>query len=47
MHRFSERKGFVESLNEGLKLAKGEYIARMDGDDFSLPERIKKRSIFS
>lgn len=47
VHRFSERKGFVESLNEGLKLAKGEYIARMDGDDFSLPERIKKRSIFS
>ncbi len=46
VHRFSERKGFVESLNEGLKLAKGEYIARMDGDDFSLPERIKKEVDF-
>ena len=46
VHRFLERKGFVESLNEGLKLAKGEYIARMDGDDFSLPERIKKEVDF-
>ena len=46
VHRFSERKGFVESLNEGLKLAKGEYIARMDGDDFSLQERIKKEVDF-
>lgn len=46
VHRFPERKGFVESLNEGLKLAKGEYIARMDGDDYSLPERIKKEVDF-
>ena len=42
IHRFTKRKGFVKSLNEGLRCAKGKYIARMDGDDFSLPERIEK-----
>lgn len=32
--------GLVDSLNLGLSLARGEYIARMDGDDLSLPERL-------
>lgn len=35
-----ENKGIVASLNEGIKLARGELIARMDGDDISLPERL-------
>ena len=39
----SERLGIAESLNEGLRQAKGEYIARMDGDDISLPKRIEKQ----
>lgn len=34
--------GLTRSLNKGLRLAKGEYIARMDADDVSLPERLKK-----
>lgn len=42
VYRFPERKGFVESLNEGLKCAKGSFIARMDGDDLALSERIDK-----
>ena len=29
------------SLNKGIKLAKGKYIARMDADDISLPERFE------
>ena len=39
----SKRLGIAESLNEGLRQAKGEYIARMDGDDISLPKRIEKQ----
>lgn len=36
-----ENKGLVYSLNEGIDLAKGKYIARMDADDISLPERFE------
>lgn len=33
--------GLIKSLNKGLKIAKGKYIARMDADDISLPERFE------
>ena len=36
-------RGLVASLNEGLALAWGEFIARMDGDDISLPERFERQ----
>lgn len=36
-----ENKGLIYSLNKGLEIAKGEYIARMDADDICLPERFK------
>jgi glycosyltransferase involved in cell wall biosynthesis len=39
--RSSQRIGFVPALNIGLKQAQGEYIARMDGDDISLPNRFE------
>ena len=32
--------GLATSLNKGINLAKGKYIARMDADDYSLPDRI-------
>jgi glycosyltransferase involved in cell wall biosynthesis len=35
--------GLIESLNTGLGIASGEYIARMDSDDISLPERFEKQ----
>jgi glycosyltransferase involved in cell wall biosynthesis len=35
--------GVVDSLNLGINQAKGEYIARMDADDISLPSRISKQ----
>ena len=36
----------IASLNKGLDLAKGEYIARMDADDISMPERLEKQVEF-
>ena len=32
--------GYINALNAGLEVCRGEYIARMDGDDISLPERL-------
>lgn len=41
-----ENKGLVASLNEGIGLAKGEYIARQDSDDISVPTRLAKEVAF-
>lgn len=38
--------GLVKSLNKGLSLCSGEYIARMDADDISLPDRLQKQLDF-
>ncbi|REC49609.1 glycosyltransferase [Chryseobacterium pennipullorum] len=35
--------GLAKTLNRGLALAKGEYIARMDADDICLPNRFKEQ----
>lgn len=39
---YFEHQGLTQSLNYGLREARGKYIARMDADDISLPERIEK-----
>jgi len=44
--RNHENLGLTTSLNKGLALARGEYIARMDADDISLPERFDKQVAF-
>lgn len=36
-----ENKGLVETLNEGVALARGAWIARMDSDDIALPHRFE------
>jgi glycosyltransferase involved in cell wall biosynthesis len=41
--RKPENTGYTVSLNMGLHLAKGKYIARMDGDDISFPDRFAKQ----
>ncbi|HIK16969.1 MAG TPA: glycosyltransferase [Leptolyngbyaceae cyanobacterium M33_DOE_097] len=38
----SENLGLTKSLNKGLKLAQGQYIARQDADDISFPQRFEK-----
>jgi glycosyltransferase involved in cell wall biosynthesis len=38
-----QNMGLVNTLNKGLLIAQGEYIARMDCDDISMPDRLKKQ----
>ena len=35
--------GLAVTLNKGIRAAKGKYIARMDGDDISLPNRFEEQ----
>jgi glycosyltransferase involved in cell wall biosynthesis len=38
--------GLTKSLNKAIRLARGEFIARMDADDIALPERFEKQVDF-
>jgi glycosyltransferase involved in cell wall biosynthesis len=38
--------GIIRSLNKGLRISKGTFIARMDSDDISLPARLQKQMDF-
>ena len=38
--------GLTKSLNKGLKIARGEYIARQDASDVSMPRRLEKEVDF-
>ncbi len=38
-----ENKGLGYNLNYGINISKGAYIARMDSDDISLPQRFQKQ----
>lgn len=42
----SSNVGLTKSLNRGLKLARGIYVARQDADDISEPQRLAKQVKF-
>jgi glycosyltransferase involved in cell wall biosynthesis len=42
-HRNETNLGLSENLNVGIRISKGEYLARMDGDDISMPTRLEKQ----
>ena len=41
-----ENSGLTKNLNKGLRIAKGKYIARMDGDDISEQTRFERQVAF-
>ena len=38
-----ENRGIAPAINDAFALSRGKYIARMDGDDISMPERFAKQ----
>lgn len=39
-------RGLIASLNRGLDLAQGEFVARMDADDICMPDRLSRQLKF-
>ncbi|MCW5875594.1 MAG: glycosyltransferase [Anaerolineales bacterium] len=46
IHTNKSQLGLAASLNLGLEQARGEYIARMDHDDISLPRRLEMQASY-
>lgn len=46
LHHMNENSGIVEALNTGVQHSSGKYIARMDADDISLPDRLEEQVRF-
>ena len=42
----AENKGIAAGLNVCIRQSRGEYIARMDADDISLPRRLERQAEF-
>ncbi len=42
-YNYQKNTGYLKHLNEGIDKAQGKYIARMDADDISLPQRFEKQ----
>jgi glycosyltransferase involved in cell wall biosynthesis len=42
-HKNAENIGLIATLNKGIDLCNGRFVARMDADDISLPERLQKQ----
>ena len=41
-----ENLGMIAALNRGCLMARGKYIARMDADDISYSDRLKKQFVY-
>lgn len=39
----AQNRGLIETLNEGVAAARGDFIARMDADDVAAPDRIARQ----
>lgn len=46
VYKNNSNSGLVYSLNKALSLAKGDYVVRMDTDDFAYPDRIEHQYNF-
>ena len=44
--RMGKNQGVAKAANTGLEIASGKYIARMDSDDISLPNRLAEQVAF-
>lgn len=44
--RNEENAGLTKNLNKALEMTRGRLIARMDGDDISMPDRFSKQTEF-
>lgn len=44
--KLEKNQGLAIALNEGIKHCTGDYIARMDTDDISLPDRFHVQEVF-
>ncbi|GBG13302.1 family 2 glycosyl transferase [Novimethylophilus kurashikiensis] len=42
----TKNRGLAFRLNQGIDAARGKFIARMDADDFSFPQRLEKQLRF-
>jgi glycosyltransferase involved in cell wall biosynthesis len=42
----TEHGGIVKALNDGIGVARGKYIARMDADDIASPDRLMRQLKF-
>lgn len=42
----TSKHDYINSLNMGINMARGKYVARMDADDIMFPDRLEKEFVF-